>query len=133
VTEVSRARIGLADTSLFIAYEQSRAVRGEPPAELVVSVVTLGELRLGVLAAPDDETRAQRLNTLSYVDALEPLLIDRDVAGVWASLRLELGTSNRRMPLNDSWIAATAVAHGLPVVTQDDDYDAVPGLAVIRV
>ena len=37
------------------------------------------------------------------------------------------------MPVNDSWIAATAMAHGLPVVTQDDDYVAVPGLAVIRV
>lgn len=37
------------------------------------------------------------------------------------------------MPLNDSWIAATAIAQGIPVVTQDDDYDDVPGLAVIRV
>ncbi len=37
------------------------------------------------------------------------------------------------MPVNDSWIAATAMAHGLPVVTQDDDYVDVPGLEVIRV
>ena len=37
------------------------------------------------------------------------------------------------MPVNDSWIAATAIAHGLPVVTQDDDYADVPGLDVIRI
>jgi len=37
------------------------------------------------------------------------------------------------MPLNDSWIAATAIAHKLPVVAQDADYDRVPGLKVIRV
>lgn len=37
------------------------------------------------------------------------------------------------MPLNDSWIAATANAHRIPVVTQDGDYDGVPGLHVIRV
>lgn len=37
------------------------------------------------------------------------------------------------MPLNDSWIAATALARGIPVVSQDADYDAVPGLHVIRV
>lgn len=37
------------------------------------------------------------------------------------------------MPVNDSWIAATAMVQGLPVVTQDDDYVNVPGLAVIRV
>jgi predicted nucleic acid-binding protein len=37
------------------------------------------------------------------------------------------------MPVNNSWIAATAMAHRLPVVTQDDDYDGVPGLDVIRI
>jgi predicted nucleic acid-binding protein len=37
------------------------------------------------------------------------------------------------MPLNDSWIAATAIANLMPVVAQDSDYDAVPGLEVIRV
>ena len=37
------------------------------------------------------------------------------------------------MPVNDSWIAATAMAHGVAVVTQDDDYVELPGLTVIRV
>lgn len=36
------------------------------------------------------------------------------------------------MPINDSWIAATAIAHGIPVATQDDDYDDVPGLDVVK-
>jgi len=35
--------------------------------------------------------------------------------------------------LYDSWIAATALALGVPVVTQDDGYAGVPGLPVIRV
>jgi hypothetical protein len=37
------------------------------------------------------------------------------------------------MPLNDSWIAATAIANRIPVVSQDDDYDDVPGLEVVRI
>jgi predicted nucleic acid-binding protein len=37
------------------------------------------------------------------------------------------------MPVNDSWIAATALAHGVPVVTQDDDYVELDGLPVVRV
>jgi hypothetical protein len=37
------------------------------------------------------------------------------------------------MPVNDSWIAATAIAHDIPVVTQDDDYDDALGLEVIKV
>ena len=35
------------------------------------------------------------------------------------------------MPVNDSWIAATAIALGVAIVTQDDDYADVPGLTVI--
>jgi predicted nucleic acid-binding protein len=36
------------------------------------------------------------------------------------------------VPINDSWIAATAIARQMPVATQDDDYDEMPGLSVIR-
>jgi predicted nucleic acid-binding protein len=35
--------------------------------------------------------------------------------------------------VNDSWIAATAISLGVPVVTQDDDYIIVPGLIVVHV
>ena len=43
------------------------------------------------------------------------------------------GDQGKRMPLNDSWIAATAIANRLPVVAQDDDYADIPGLEVIRI
>lgn len=58
--------------------------------------------------------------------------MDEAVADAWAALRATLRTVGRKMPLNDSWIAATALAHRLPVATQDDDYDDVPGLEVIK-
>jgi len=125
--------LGLADTSVFIAQELRRPLSGEPPARVAVSVVTIAELRLGVLAAPDVESRAQRLETLSRAETLEPLPVDRDVAGAWARLRLALRDAGRRMPLNDSWIAATALAHRMPVVSQDGDYDGVPLIELVRV
>ncbi len=98
-----------------------------------MSAITVGELRLGVLAARDGPTRARRLETLSAVAALEPLPLDEAVAHAWAALRLALRDAGARMPINDSWIAATAIANDLPVASQDDDYDGVPGLRVIRV
>ena len=48
-------------------------------------------------------------------------------------MRLALRDAGKRMPINDSWIAATAIANGMPVASQDGDYDDVPGLEVIRV
>jgi predicted nucleic acid-binding protein len=37
------------------------------------------------------------------------------------------------MPVNDSWIAATAMAHGVPVLTQNTDFPSVDGLDVVWV
>jgi predicted nucleic acid-binding protein len=55
------------------------------------------------------------------------------VSEVWALLISRLRAAGRKAPINDSWIAATAIAHGVPIVTQDSDYDAIPDLEVIRI
>jgi predicted nucleic acid-binding protein len=125
---------GLVDTSVFIAGEAGRPVRTELlPDRLSVSVITIGELRAGVLAAGDLVTRDLRLGTLTRAMALESVPIDDDVATAWARLRATLRDAGVRLGINDSWIAATALALGVPVVTQDEDYVDVPGLTVIRV
>ena len=124
----------LADTSVFIARDAGRPVDlGRLPERLGISVVTIGELHAGVLGAADVQTRARRLATLLAALRLESAVIDASVAQAWASLRQALHEAGLRMPANDSWIAATAITLGVPVVTQDDDYDGVPGLDVIHV
>jgi predicted nucleic acid-binding protein len=125
---------GIADTSVFIARESGRLLLGDDlPDEVAVSVITIGELRAGVLAATDLETRDRRLATLTLALALQPVPIDDPVADAWARLRLLLYEGGQRMPVNDSWIAATAMSLGVSVITQDADYVAVPGLEVTRV
>ncbi|MGH2928830.1 MAG: PIN domain-containing protein [Solirubrobacteraceae bacterium] len=133
MTDAQPADVVLADTSGLIAIEPERVRAGPPPARLAVAAVTIGELRLGVLAANDSTTRARRLATLSRSEALEPLPIAAHVADASAALRIALRDAGRRMPVNDSWIAATAIAHRMPAVSQDADDDAVPGLGAIRV
>ncbi len=124
----------LADTSAFIAREQGRAAPDREPADgVAVSVVTVAELRLGVLLAADVETRAARLATLRVAETLDPLPIDDRVGETWSQLVATLRTTGRRMPINDSWIAATALAHDCAVVTQDADYDVVRGLRVVKI
>lgn len=125
---------GLADTSLFIARESGRPLRADLlPDRLAVSVITIGELRAGVLSASDLATRDRRLATLTAAMSLEPIPVDEWVAATWARLRVTLRDLDLRMGGNDAWIAATALHMGVPVVTQDDDYVTIPGLEVIRV
>ena len=103
------------------------------PDELAVSIVTVGELRAGVLSANDVRVRERRLTTLTVALELDPVPVDVDVAAQWARLRVLLRDMERRMPVNDSWIAATAMVLQVPVVAQDDDYAELDGLSVIRV
>lgn len=125
---------GIADTSVFIARETGRPLAVELlPERIGVSVITIGELRAGVLAAATLEARDRRLATLSEASKLEAIPIDEHVAEAWARLRVTLRDAGLRMGVNDSWIAATALAHGVAVITQDQDYAAVAGLELIRV
>lgn len=127
--------VGLLDTSIFIAHEVRRPLNvAALPDESGVSIVTIAELRLGVLQAKDDTTRSTRLSTLAAAQRLEPFPVDHQVAAAWALLRRQLREAGLRMEVNDSWIAATAIAHGMTVVTQDKGFpDGIAGLTVIRV
>jgi predicted nucleic acid-binding protein len=125
---------GLADTSIFIAHESGREIRADLiPDSIAVSVITIGELRAGVLASDSVAVRDARLATLTSVLALDPVPVDQSVAEAWATLRVALRDQGLRMLVNDSWIAATSISLGIPIVTQDDDYLHAPGLEVIHV
>jgi predicted nucleic acid-binding protein len=125
---------GLLDTSVFIAAETGRPLAADRlPEESAVSVVTLAELFAGVLAARDTHTRARRMATLEMLADVQTLAVDDEVARIWARLRVELVEAGRRINVNDLWIAATAVRHGVPVVTQDDDFSALEGLTGVTV
>jgi predicted nucleic acid-binding protein len=124
----------LADTSFFIADETGRQMSlAEIPDEIAISIVTIGELRAGVLSAKELLVRDRRLETLTRALTFDPLPIDLVVASNWAQLRVALQNEGKRMPANDSWIAATAIAYDMPVLTQDDDYRDIPGLKVLKV
>lgn len=129
---------GLLDTSVFIARETDRPL-GSLPEQVAVSVVTIGELELGVLAAIDEDVRARRADTLALARESDPIPVSEPVMSAWARLIVDCRRAgvHRTVRLTDALIAATASVHGLPVVTQDDDFDQIasahPALRVVKV
>lgn len=123
---MSTPSAGLLDTSVFIARESGRTLLPLPD-RVAVSVVTIGELQLGVLAAPDAERRARRADTLALARTADPIPISEAVMVAWARLVSDCRDAGiqRAIRITDALIAATAVEHGLPVITQDDDFDAI--------
>jgi len=124
---------GLLDTSVFIAREGRGLDPDLLPDELAVSVITYAELRAGVLVATDVAARSRRLTTLQLVTEMSPLPIDSAVADQWAQLRVRLAQSRRRVNVNDTWIAAIALAHGVPVVSQDADFAVLAEISDLQV
>jgi toxin FitB len=88
--------------------------------ESAIDPIVLGELRYGILILP----RGARRNRLeAWFDAgasrMHGLPWDRDTGLQWAALLARLKSKGLAMPLRDSMIAATAMAHKLTVVTRN--------------
>jgi predicted nucleic acid-binding protein len=96
-------------------------------------VITVAELELGILRAPDPETRARRLSTLSRVQSTYPLLpIGPEVASCFARLAAAERSRGCHLRRHDTWIAATAMKHGAAVLTQDSDFSSFEAVSVIH-
>jgi predicted nucleic acid-binding protein len=119
----------LADTSVFVAAEQRRALGTPPPGDARISVATLTELGFGVRRAASQPLRDLREATLGRARRFIALPYDERVAERLADLLAAARDRRRRAGAMDAIIAATALAHDLAVWTQDDDFDVLSELA----
>jgi predicted nucleic acid-binding protein len=118
----------LVDTSVFVAAEQGRPFGGAPDGEARISVATLTELLVGVGRAGDGPLRTLREATLERARKFIALPYDEAVAHRLAPLLIAARDQGRRAGAMDAIVAATALAHGLTVWTQDADFDVLAGL-----
>lgn len=86
--------------------------------EIAIDPVILGEIRYGIFLLPAGKRRARLEQWFEAgVGRIHCLAWEAATGLRWARLLSELRTSGRSMPIKDSLIAATALVHGLPVVT----------------
>jgi predicted nucleic acid-binding protein len=116
---------GILDTSVFIARESGRPLADFPQdvTELAVSIVTVAELRVGVLMADATQLESRLSTYEQVVSGFEALPVNAAVAERFAALFASSRRQARAVRVNDTWIAATALAHGACVLTQDNDFD----------
>ena len=119
----------LMDTSAYAAFR-----RGDPGVreavqqadEIVFNPVVLGELKAGFLMGKNEKrNRAILRDFLSSPRAIIAE-IDEETSERYAVIVQSLRMKGTPIPTNDLWIAASAMQHGLKILTTDKHYLEVP-------
>jgi tRNA(fMet)-specific endonuclease VapC len=127
-----RPQRGILDTSAVMDLGQLDPAA--LPHEPLITAITLAELSVGPLLASTEQQRAARLAHLQQAEAdFEPLPFDAPAARAFGRVASELRASGRKPAARayDALIAATALAHGLPLYTANpDDFAGISDLDV---
>ena len=134
----------LIDTNVLSEFNR----RGEPDrlvkqcleaadtASLYASVLTVGEIRLGVELLPPSNRRTQLEQWLDrdlpewFEDRILP--VDQPIAERWGLLRAQARMKGRSLSVIDALLAATALQHNLTLVSRNVSDFSVDGLVVVN-
>ena len=124
----------LLDTNVCIAYKKRKSgipqrIETLPAGQVAMSVVTWGELMLGV---EKSQFRERSLEILKRVREIIPVIgTDESVGDHYGAIRGQLELAGKKIGPTDLWIAAHARALGIPVVTNNTgEFARVSGLTV---
>lgn len=130
-----RHEAGILDTSTVILL--SHLDPAALPAHPMISAITLAELSVGPLVAADAAEQARRQAQLQEAEAdFDPIPFDADAARAFGPVAASLRRAGKKTSARsyDAMIAATAIANGLPVYTNNPgDFEGIEGLRVVPV
>ena len=119
------------DTNIVIAlfsHDPKVVARLETTPEVFLSFVVLGELHFGAANSSRRQENTAQVEDFAASCTLVP--VDEPAARCFGEMKAELRRKGRPIPENDLWLAASATAHGLTLVTRDAHFGEVDVLAI---
>jgi tRNA(fMet)-specific endonuclease VapC len=121
----------LLDTNIVIALFANDIAVSEhlsDASEVFVSSIVLGELYYGARKSSQTERNLERLDEFAAMSSV--VVCDAAIARRYGQVKDRLRQKGHPIPENDIWIAAVALEHQLTLVTRDDHFHQVEGLAL---
>ena len=123
----------LLDSSAYITFKKRHPeiVETLSRAEKIrVSPIVLGELRAGFLHGSKRERNERELRILLESPRVSVLAVNEETSERYATIRVALKKAGTPVAANDIWIAASAMQHGLPILTSDRDFQKIPQVII---
>ncbi len=123
----------LLDTSGYLHLQKGHpgAVAAIRKADrIVLSPVVLGELLDAFRKSRERRRHEGFLSSFLAAPRVEVAVVDAATAEFYAAIKASLRTSGTPVPLADVWIAASAMEHGLKVLSSDADFLRIPQILV---
>jgi len=115
----------LLDTSAYSAFKRGHDRIGrlvQEASEIQLNAVVLGELRAGFLKGTRLQQNVRELAEFLAFPRTRVLVVDDDTAERYATILRSLQQAGTPIPINDVWIAASAMQHGSKLVTTDPHF-----------
>jgi tRNA(fMet)-specific endonuclease VapC len=121
----------LLDTNILVAVlndDPAVVRRLRTPVELMISVISFGELLRGAYGSQRTESNLERVRDLATKVPVIPCTVA--TAESYARIKQRLRSKGRPLPENDIWIAASAQQHGLVLATRDRHFREIDELSI---
>jgi tRNA(fMet)-specific endonuclease VapC len=101
----------------------------DPSCRVHLPLAVVGKLLYGANCAPNPERQLGRVR--AFAARSNVVYPNQETAEIYGRIKTELRRRGRMIPENDLWIAATAIQHEMPVLTQDSHFQEVPGVVLL--
>lgn len=128
--EMSRLVLDTSAYSALFRKHHATVQLVESTENLYLTPIVLGELKAGFLLGRRGEENERSLREFLQSPRVSVLAIDDETADRWAIIAAFLKKAGTPVASNDIWIAASAMQHGLPILTSDRDFQKIPQIIV---
>lgn len=98
------------------------AVNNIPNEYLFLSVITIGEINKGITLLPDSHRKKELSTWFGYIEheyAERLLPVTTETAAIWGKITAKAQQNGLTIHVSDGLIAATALQHGLHLMTRN--------------